>query len=413
MRKVKIDVDFYDANEQKDFETNYPSVYGVLKDYTGKSIEVPYADFQTYFIFRQQSDRSGYITFNDLSKKVKSQWVMFKDYYNYDNSLKKFNSILENNNEINEISESLGVAGALSVASKIFLNLTQADWKRIPKNNKNKDFDYEHIASDGNRFIVIEAKGSIVKNNERLSPLSNHKASIKKKKNDVVFLSKYPKSKYLYFGAITAADMIHDLKLRFVDPPFEGVHYDPKKYKLLANLYYYLDIAKIISPRSYLTLLLANRIQTIENIEDYEKLNNVPLVNASFEKIAISDNFIKSKSHSKNGDIIGNIIATDADTLVFIGTTKNILYDLIEQDFSKFLYAETKTPSELFTDLDCTLPINYNSNRFLEDSEIRRSRNENSEASFKINTKIIKASSQILYSVIDKKTFNHELVRPQ
>lgn len=355
-----IDVDFYDEDEKQFFQTNYQHEYQLFLN-AGNKINIPIEDFKTYFLFRHQFEGQKEI-YAKFSQELFRKWPYFEDYFEYDDTNEKFISTrsAEGNTEI---PESLGVAGALTVASKVLLGATQADWRKIPV-LRTKDFDFKHLAACNGKYIEVEAKGCITDNNTlKSSSISNHRRSIKDKKADSSFKEKYNTATDCFFGVITCADNINNLKAYIVDPPAATVNIDPIKYRVLARLYYYHDFIHFISNRSYVSIVLANRLRDLEKIDGIDKLNRQPLINSSFKKLDISESFINTRSSATIGDNIylgkcemeGISLFNDSFKVAFIGIHIHIYSILIDQNFDNILSYKHLASTEHDTKVRCRI----------------------------------------------------------
>ncbi|RAJ11715.1 hypothetical protein LV92_02647 [Arenibacter echinorum] len=405
--KIQITVEFYDENERQKIKDNYPSAYLKLEPITNQNITIDYEEFKTYSQFHQQNvDIPDFKSYNTIKRIVPSAYGKMELYYNYDSTNEKITSKYDNNNEQNDISESIGCAGALSVLSSVY-GLTEADWKRINISN-HKDFDFDSSVVQGlDKMIVIEAKGSIVPDNSLVkhNRVSNHKAKIKKKKEDVEFKKNYPNGADLFIGTITVADPQNHLKLLLVDPPTESnLNYNlRKKIKLLKRLNYYFDFLMAISDKSLLTISLLNRIKVIEILNDVDEVDNIILRNTNNDLIKIGDSFIDSHSHIKR-NIIGNVIPISNNHLLFIGFPKKIFKMLSVQFQSEIL--NYKVNPETYKDtIVCSMSINKAIElSFFSDYYEQLNRKPIGNFKFNvINSKITQASSGLNYSIIESK----------
>ena len=201
-------------------------------------------------------------------------------------------------------------------------------------------------------YINVETKGSIIDDNsDKVSTVSKHKKDILDKKSDPDFKKKYNYNIDTCLGIITVADKKSQLQSWLVDPPFENFSITPEKLKLLKRLYYYYYLVRLLSKRSYITLTLANRIKTIELIEDYKSLDKLFLLNYNMGKVIVRDSFINSRTKNDKGSIVGQSILYNNRILYFIGLDTNILHMLVEQNFTEILNFKTSpnTRGEVIT----------------------------------------------------------------
>jgi hypothetical protein len=340
MSNIKIKVDFYDTEQKQLIKKNFPKDFEIIKDFDGKIIEFPIEDFKTYSFFKDQFTINGkHDTFIDL-KKMNKYWGYYEKYFEVKPDGRIVNISPEDTIDKTDVSEMLGVAGGLSVASKMY-GMTQADWTKIPITTAHKDFDFSHTSCLPQRYINIESKGSVIDNNSYKRPtISQHKASIIEKKCDKDFKKKYPVKKDTCIGIITVADRANNLQSWLVDPLIDDFEAPSEKVKILKRLYFYYSIFRILSKRSYLTLTLANRIRAIELVNDYTKLDKIPLINYNFEKISLSEHFINSRSRNKEKSVIGNTILID-NYIYFVGVTIDAIKSIITQSFGEISIMKT------------------------------------------------------------------------
>lgn len=408
MSNVKLYFAFYDTTEENKFKSNYPVEYDIIKDHINTQVEIPIEDFETFFLFRHQMlGTPDLSTFDDFFTKVAKYWGPLEIYYKYDPQKEEYYSLFDSNNGNNDISDALGVAGALAISSKIFLGTTQADWRKLPI-VKTKDFDFEHLAAHDNKYLVVEAKGSIVDNNRSPSKVSYHKTSILDKKNDPKFQTKYVKPLDVCYGIITVADKTNGLKSWLVDPPTLSQEIDPRKYKLLARLYFYFDYVRLISTRSHLSIALANRIKVLEkslNIDDFDKL---PLVNSNFKKVEISDAFFNSKSNLSDRKIIGSVYVSKEEEIIFIGLSLTILNLLIDQDFKALNTYSNSKPSTIEETLNCVINKDQrNIEVFTKLKQLLEIKKEEDNLNFKCKIKLATNSAGVTFG---KTTFQSIII---
>lgn len=400
---VKLQVGYYNSDEKDAFEKNYPAEFKALDNIIIKGyIKVPYVDFQTYFLFKHQFEDDPPHYFITKRLDLPHEWGSLRQYFNYNNSTEMFSAIRPSNNGNPEISESLGVGGALASSSKIFLNLTQADWRKLPITST-KDFDFTHLASTGDKYITIEAKGSIVTDNQKLTEISSHKngkSGISTKKEDPNFKRNYDRNKVFFYGVITASDQLNHTFSRFVDPPFIGdIPMPPEQYKLLARLYYYFDFARIISSRSYIVLALSNRIQSLSISSNYKIFDKQPLINSSFEPLTVTESFVNSKTHSTDRNMVGAIEIFNKEELMFIGLHTEVYKMLIDQSISDINTFRVE-PSVTQTQLICKLSSKVFENQIFVELLNFRPNTRDGYYTFNAQANLFVCSSGLVYGRI-------------
>lgn len=394
MSIVKIKVGFYDKEQKDLIEQNFPKDFELLKKFDGKTIDISLEDFKTYAFFRHQYKKRGgkHQTFLDL-KSVAQNWGHYDTYFGLQGD--KIVNIYPERIEAPDASEMIGVAGGLALASEVY-GLTQADWTKIPITISHKDFDFSHTSSIAGRFINIEAKGSIADDNSaKESSVSNLKRNIIEKKKDDGFKKKYNYSRDCCIGIITVADKTKNLQSWLVDPAIDDFESSPEKVKLLKRLYFYHSIFSLLSKRSYLSITLANRIKAIELISDYKNLDNVPLINYSFNKIQVPDSFISSRSRTKDKKVIGNSFLI-GKAIYFIGIETELINSFINQNFDDIISLKTNSTTEYET-LICKISKRRGQDFFSsENSKIRLTKQQVEDENyihFEMEVDVIKNTS--------------------
>jgi hypothetical protein len=393
MNIVKIKVDFYDEEQKALLEKNFPKDFKLLEKFNGKTIDISLEDFKTYAYFRNQyiKPNGKHQTFLDL-KSVAQNWGHYDTYFGLQGY--KLVNIFPERIEPTDPAEMIGVAGGLAVASEIY-GLTQADWTKIPITNAHKDFDFKHTSCIADRFINIEAKGSVAEDNSaKESSVSISKGKILAKKKNDGFKNKYDYGRDSCIGIITVADKTKKLQSWLVDPTIDDFENSPEKVKLLKRLYFYHSILRLLSKRSYLSITLANRIKAIELTSDYKNLDKVPLLNYSFDKIQLTDSFISSRSRTKDKKVIGNTFLIDK-AIYFIGIETDLINSVINQNFDDILSLKTKSSTE-FSTLSCKISKRRGQDFFSsENSKIRLAKQNRDEnyIQFEMDVDLIKNTS--------------------
>lgn len=395
MSIIKIKVDFYDEEQKSLIIKNFPKDFEIIKDFDRKTIDVSLEDFKTYAFFKHQFIKNGrQASFLDL-EPLAQNWGHYDTYFEVKDGGKLVNIFPDDRIEATDVSEIIGVAGGLTVASSLY-GFTQADWTKIPMTTDHKDFDFSHTSSLLDRFINIEAKGSVIEDNSyKTPPVSNHKSNILNKKQDKDFKKKYIPSRDSNIGIITVADHNNNLQSWIVDPKMDNFEAPPEKIKLLKRLYFYHSILRLIAKRSYITLTLANRIKAIEQSNDYNKLDGIPLLNYNFDKINLTESFINSRSRNKEKDIIGNTFLINQN-IFFIGMPTELIITIINQSFKKILELKSQTSTALTT-LNCKISKRGGKElSSLIDSKfqsIKEQLEDDNYIYFEMNTEVIKNSS--------------------
>lgn len=334
MKTPKIKVSFYNKKHMKLLEKNVPEHFEAINTVVEKGHYLN-EDFWIYSVFYHQYDFDGYRTFQELSELWVDFYNLTKRYFESENETVraklpsgKFKGL--------DFSERIGVAGGLSLISKIH-GLTEADWNIIPISGK-KDLDYE-ISSDGKNIIEVECKGSFVPDDKITSTVSKHKKSIKEKKEAK---REGNSSDNILYGVITTYSdndnyVAHS---RILDPVSDRKYESPYKLRILSRLSFYLKEIGLISNAHFL-IALANRIRDIHSLDNdsYLHLNGVPLIKANGDKFdfPVSLSLNKSIVTSNLYPSFGDMKEINDNEYLFFGFDKEIIKILINQDFSELL----------------------------------------------------------------------------
>jgi hypothetical protein len=347
--KILIKTAFYDKGQEDAFKKGYSKHFDGLKKFVeSEPNEFNYADFQAYFLFKRwRQNHPIWGNFNGIRTRVNDNWKVLDDFFTHDATASKFNSVFPDNNEQSGDSEGVGVAGGLTVLSSHH-KLTEADWERIPT-SQTKDFDYRiEVASTGSAFILLECKGTITsENDKKISTVSQHKAGIISKKEEQRPKAQNPE-RDIYYGLITVADPTNHLRSWLVDPPAPETEEDPRRYKLLARLYFYYYNLNALYQHSPFVVALINRIKVLEIATDYTEFDKLPLVKASGEEYSSTRVFLQNfnvEREDNAGPVFGKVVLLgDPDStgqLLFFGFLRDVLRILIKQNIEDILRYDT------------------------------------------------------------------------
>lgn len=404
MSLVKIDVEYYSKKEEDLLKTNYPEEYETLNKSIKKGVTVPFEDFKIYSQFHHQnSEISEFRDFGNIRNQLPDLWGSLNAYTKYSENDEKFTSKYSHNNEQTGISESIGCAGSLSFLSFAY-GLTDADWARINIQG-HRDFDFNSAVIEGfTKLIVVETKGSIVADTSgsKDSKITSHKSKIKEKKKDEGFKKKYSNGADLFIAGITAIDPNNHVKLFLVDPPTESslTNDQRKRIKLLKRLNYYNSIFKFISKRSYFSLMLTNRINTLNVLENVDLLNNIFLSNSQGEPISLNESTIRNYSHI-DFSVIGRFFPVSNELAVFIGLPLELFELIASQNYEEILKYKTESKTKTKS-LDCRISLSSKANKvFLNKTLNNAYSNENGYARFETKpVEVFQSSSGLNFAVI-------------
>jgi hypothetical protein len=155
---VLFDCAFYDSGHERELQRT--SIYPGLKRAAADGVAIPYSEFKSYAIFREQGDDVDYNTFSELQRKLDKFIPAYEEYYEQSGNmiyLRRSGA----RQQARTHTEMGGIGAALSLTSRLY-DLTEADWQRIPE-TREKDVDFmrsnPRMASTGMSFIQVEAKG--------------------------------------------------------------------------------------------------------------------------------------------------------------------------------------------------------------------------------------------------------------
>jgi hypothetical protein len=348
MPDINLDIAFYNATQQELFQ-GFPNAYrinSIVRD----GITITEDEFLAYMMFMDQDDNYvGYRTYEDLRNLISSRLGDIKNYISFiNNSVQSIVPPERMNNA--RFTERIGISLGLSIVNKLH-SLTAADWKKIPETNANPTFDFQiPIASTGTNYIQVENKGCVVDDNSyKRTTVSNRYSEIREKKEYVrneETKNQIQLHQNLYYGTIGVLDNRPNsiARIWLVDPPAFEIKMEPRKYKLLARLRYYLDEFKNIGVKKKITDALAFRIKEIEEAKDYNRFN--------FKKL--DDKFPVSGGYYlyMEGNVFANVDTNEAFGRVFLieekqriipyllSFPKAIMRLIVRQDFESILNYE-------------------------------------------------------------------------
>lgn len=280
MADLKVSIDYFNDEHRKLFEA-YPNATDIEALIENRST-ISKEEFLAYFMFSEMDNREGFRNYEELSRKIESRQGLIDDYLTFDNNSVQAQVIGASLNNA-RITERIGVALGLCIVNKIH-GLTQADWEKIPEapsRGGHPTFDFEiPIASTGSNFIQVENKGAAVQDN------SGKTGTVRNKYKDILKKKEYLREEEeklnilihnnLYYGTIGVLDNRTNstAKVWLVDPPAFNIEMEPRKYKLVSRLTYYLEEFKEIGLRPKILESLENRINEIIGSKDYKALDN-------------------------------------------------------------------------------------------------------------------------------------------
>lgn len=355
---ISIDVKFYDDQEKKDFGkwANATKINSVA----GHTIQVPAAEFLTYFLFHKKGlSPLRYPDLEAIKKGIQDGNDELAEWVSYDG--KTLHVCPDVESLENSFTEHLGEAGGLAVTNRIH-NLNEADWVKIPvitgpKGRKTLDWGY---SSDGTNFIEVEAKGSFCERVDLLKGLSGHKVSIKAKKEDSGE-KHHPRfnKKTLRYGTITSISEDPDslLTVRLVDPEGDEHERTPHDTRILKRLAWAGWVIRLIASRTHLSVALQNRLAVLLRVDELSRYDNLPLRGGTGKPMPgeqFVDRFFVNRTTSREFQTAGALTPFDEEHLLFVGLGREWFLPLIGQQFNKISEMNFE-PRSMATKLDCVV----------------------------------------------------------
>lgn len=336
---LRVDVAFYDEDEQAAFEKVLPS--DILKDIPGEMV-IPTPDFCTYYLYyKLREGVRGYGSHNEVADKWQFALGELDGQIEFADGTIRLTHAEGTNRGT---SERFGEAIGLSVASQLH-NIHGGDWNRIPETNTRKIFDFNGlIASDGQQFVQLEAKGSSVEDNQRKpSTVSNHKRSIKAKKSEA---TPAERTESVLYGTIGVIDdrPVSTARCWLVDPPADAFG-DPQRFRLLSRLEYIAHYISYLGQRSQLAAALQTRLAALHAAKEYTDLDGIALrtgndeefTTETFDQAGKHNPWFGSKSVVTDGPAGGHVYAANDEVLLFIGIREQLVAYAAPQDFDQIL----------------------------------------------------------------------------
>lgn len=332
---LQLSVDYYNSEEARLFQSY--EKYDQINQLIGQGFTISEDELKSHLLFTEQADDDGWRTYQDFKAKVESRKSFIDDYLDFSDGSVKARYVPKRLNDAG-MTERVGVSLGINVINQIH-NLTEADWIKtedIYINGKRvKDFDYEiPMASDGKRFIQIENKGCVVDNNNYKRPSVCHQySSIKDKKESILSRGN---SQNIYYGTIGVLDNHNQAKVWLVDPDAYNIELNPRKFKLISRLIYYLNVFKEIGIHKSIIISLENRIELILQSNDFEQLDRNPLESKINWTYIQSYNFASVNYNEAFGSFF--FIKNSEDIQVFmIALPKALINLVLSQNFDGIL----------------------------------------------------------------------------
>ena len=328
-RTIRVDVDFYDETERSKL-LHYPTS-AALARLVSSPIEIPTAEFLTYYLFhKKRLGHPAYRDYRSIGARIDTALGMLDGCVDFDG--RSISRAEGDGAQITEVSEHVGEAVGLSVANRIH-GLTLADWDLIPTQpgrHGRRTFDFQ-VASDGERFVELETKGSSSDDNRLKSDaVKAQKRRIDEKKDGLGRLTPSDEGRSagpLRYGSITVLDRRPNGTARcwLTDPDAAMTAEDPRRWKLLARMRFLRDWIAFVSVRSQLAAALATRVADLEALADTRPLERLPLLRGNGKAFDFRSNeetapsLFANKSFVIGGNAGGLVVRMSGGALFFLG----------------------------------------------------------------------------------------------
>lgn len=280
MSELKVSIDYFN-DEHKGLFQAYPNVT-VIDALVQNGSTISKEEFLGYMMFKDQLDADGHRNFGDLSLRIQHRLGDIDDFLTFNNNSVQARFIGADLHQTG-LTERIGISLGLCILNQIH-GLTRADWTKIPEapgRNGHPTFDFAiSLASTGSNFIQAENKGSALKQNtDQGGTIAIHYKSILRKKKHLRSKEseqEISQHQNLYYGTIGVVDNQPNsvAKVWLIDPPAFEVDMDPRKYKLISRLTYYLEEFKQLKLRPKILEALEVRINEIYVSKNYSTFDN-------------------------------------------------------------------------------------------------------------------------------------------
>jgi len=408
---IRVDVDFYDDDEKQKL-LGYPTA-AAMAQIIAQPLEVPMAEFLTYYLFhRKRLGTPDFHNYRPISDKLHI-------------ALSHLEGCIEPNghsictatgvtNQLNEISEHVGEAIGLAVMNRIH-GLTEADWSPIPEQHgrgASPTFDFQ-IASDGQQFVQLEAKGSSVDDNQTQDAnIKAQKRRIDEKKRKLVELDRTGGNLFSAawrYGTIAAVDPRRDGNVRcwLTDPPAKKMDANPLQFRLLQRMRFLRYWISFISARSQLAAALATRVRDMEAIPDLFVLDELPLRKGNDQPFTFDFNY-QNRGHSSfmanKSQVIGEpagglVVQPFKNSLFMLGFQEELLNVASSQKFETILRYKTEVESKDET-VECKFSAGWFQNLNLPPSIINDAKSDGGYHTFNLTGRLHYSQEGLVFGVL-------------
>lgn len=366
---LRVGLDYYDASEAKalsEWPYDQVNTAGRVSAFQARGL-IREADFLSYYLIHR-STVDGHGTFSQRLGLAESILGYIRPVITLQTGTIRSTTA---DRVAGDFAERIGEAVGLAVVSRMH-GLTEADWavlRTIPGKHGIPTFDFE-IASDSQRIIQLEAKGSIVADNQysAIPAVRQHAWNIKQKKNKLrgraVEQMQDPYPALIRYGTIAVIDAQHDTRCWLLDPPETVLEVPPQKLRLLKRLSFVASFVRFLAPGATLPDALDLRIlEILDSDAPLSVWDRKPLPHVSGRGYFSSESYVSlflstGRTYLPDEGVVGVVSRLPSGDPFFFGIRKEPIESAIDQDFDRILEmnfgrgAEDSASSELVIPID-------------------------------------------------------------
>ncbi len=321
----KVDVHFYDDAHKALLKSRLSKTsFDAMEKLVQEGLTFAPEEFSIHTVFRDQKNL-GLKTYKDVAAAAGDFRGALGRYYDWGGD--SIYPAADVRTMPQDMAEKLGVGASLMAANRVF-DLHEADWQGIDDSNF-KDLDFE-IAATTDMFVEVESKGAWVDDPKARTHLSTKKTDIESKKR-VQRIQKGNRN--CLIGVITAVAKNRNKPAQcyLLDPEPRPVSMEPRRYKLISRIGFYMNALNVISGAHFL-YALRDRYELLRQIPDYEQLDGIRIAKPDGEPWTFTVESFPGKTVLGEEEIVGRLIRA-GDGLIFWGLSISVLNTLSSQSF--------------------------------------------------------------------------------
>lgn len=336
------------------FQGNSPRVQEVYRRISAiaeTGLAIDEEELFAYALHVEWSDEPGWQTYRDFRNRVPERRAWFIDYIGEG---ERARPLRLRRSHHRSMMESIGIGVGLAFGARA-LDLTDADFRRIPETSRRKTMDFERelsfecalLGAGHDGIFKIECKGT----HDGIS-FARQKKSIAKKKEDEEQAQSLTNTPRVLLGTIL--DMQYNKQnpthLTVFDPPEDTTEENPRHLRIIHRMTYYLDQLRVMT-KGQLAVALTNRLNVLQRATPgWERLDGVQLIDWRGEPLARRHSFTAGLELPRSGKIWGKLFALDpqrrSQSFYFRGLLTSVLNALAWQDFDRILSLKFELLSE-------------------------------------------------------------------